>query len=121
MIELKNCPNCGGILDDTGRCMYCKSKVYNLTDVNINFDTRDILVFKIKQNGYDTIFSAYPTTATLEVNNDVGYACDSMGNKLLSFNRGYDADLHMEFSLVKSKEEPYELVTIVKENEYDWI
>lgn len=30
MIEqLKNCPNCGGILNESGRCEFCGSKVYD--------------------------------------------------------------------------------------------
>lgn len=59
MEELKNCPNCGGVLDDTGRCMYCNSKVYDLTGVNIDLDTRDILKMKLKLNGQDVIMYCY--------------------------------------------------------------
>ena len=66
MEELKNCPNCGGVLDDTGRCMYCNSKVYDLTGVNINLDTHDILKMKLKYNGRDVIMSCYPTNAEIE-------------------------------------------------------
>ena len=36
MNVLKNCPNCGGTLQDDGRCRFCGSKVYDF--VNINFD-----------------------------------------------------------------------------------
>lgn len=32
----KNCPNCGGTLDDTGRCKYCGSKVYDFCDIDLN-------------------------------------------------------------------------------------
>lgn len=32
MEKLENCPNCGGILDDLGRCEFCGSKVYDLCD-----------------------------------------------------------------------------------------
>lgn len=43
MIEiLKNCPNCGGILDDAGRCMYCKSKIYDFVGFNIDSSMRAI-------------------------------------------------------------------------------
>lgn len=35
MIEqLKNCPNCGGILDDAGRCGFCGSKVYDFLSID---------------------------------------------------------------------------------------
>ncbi len=66
MEELKNCPNCGGVLDDTGRCMYCNSKVYDLTGINIDLDTRDILKMKLKFNGQDVIIHCYPTSAQFE-------------------------------------------------------
>lgn len=37
MIEqLYNCPNCGAILDDTGRCNFCGSKIYDLFDIDVN-------------------------------------------------------------------------------------
>ena len=75
--ELKNCPNCGGVLDDSGRCMYCNSKVYDLTDININFDTRDILRMKLKFNGQDMIMNCYPTNAEFELHPDyISYATD---------------------------------------------
>jgi hypothetical protein len=34
--ELKNCPNCGGTLNEAGRCSFCGSKVYDF--LTINFD-----------------------------------------------------------------------------------
>lgn len=37
MIErLENCPNCGAILDDLGRCNFCGSKVYDLFDIDVS-------------------------------------------------------------------------------------
>ena len=37
MIErLRNCPNCAGILDDSGRCNYCGSKVYDFLAINFS-------------------------------------------------------------------------------------
>lgn len=33
--RLKNCPNCGAMLNDFGRCEYCGSKVYDLTDIDV--------------------------------------------------------------------------------------
>ena len=114
--RLKNCPNCGGILDDAGRCMYCKSKVYDLTDVNINLDTKDILLFKIRANGNDVYFSAKPVHAEIELNADRCYARDAFGNKLVSFTKGYNMDIHMDFQAVESSREGEKnsLVTIYK-------
>lgn len=35
MEKYNNCPNCGGTLDDTGRCQYCGSKVYDFCNIEI--------------------------------------------------------------------------------------
>lgn len=34
--RLHNCPNCGGTLNEAGRCSFCGSKVYDF--LSINFD-----------------------------------------------------------------------------------
>lgn len=34
--RLENCPNCGAVLDDTGRCNFCGSKVYDLFDIDVS-------------------------------------------------------------------------------------
>ena len=37
MIEqLNNCPNCGGRLNEAGRCVFCGSKVYDFAVVNFS-------------------------------------------------------------------------------------
>ena len=37
MIEqLKNCPNCGGILNEAGSCKFCGSKVYDFLSINFS-------------------------------------------------------------------------------------
>lgn len=36
MEKLENCPNCGGFLDDLGRCEFCGSKVYDLCDIDVS-------------------------------------------------------------------------------------
>ena len=35
MDKLQNCPNCGGILDDFGKCQFCGSKVYDFCDIDM--------------------------------------------------------------------------------------
>lgn len=101
MIELKNCPNCGGILDDEGRCMYCKSKVYDLTDVNINLDTRDILAFKVKMNDKDIYFYARPTNASFDSHFDSNYIEDWRGVPMVIPMRRC-LDIHMDFEAVEN-------------------
>lgn len=36
MKQIYNCPNCGGTLQDDGRCRFCGSKVYDLTDISLD-------------------------------------------------------------------------------------
>jgi hypothetical protein len=38
MNRLHNCPNCGGYLNDHGRCEFCGSKVYDFCDIDLAFD-----------------------------------------------------------------------------------
>ena len=35
MEKLENCPNCGGILNDFGKCQFCGSKVYDFCDIDL--------------------------------------------------------------------------------------
>lgn len=67
MERLKNCPNCGGVLDDTGRCMYCKSKVYDLTDINIDMDSNDIMLMKVKHRDQIMIMKVHPVNMSVEI------------------------------------------------------
>ena len=99
MERLKNCPNCGGILDDEGRCMYCKSKVYDLTGMKIDLDNRDIVLFKVYLKGHEVIMKGYPTNVSMNMNyeyNDV-YG----GNAHLSrFATGTNMTCNMEFQIL---------------------
>ena len=79
MEELKNCPNCGGILDDSGRCMYCKSKIYDLTDINLDFNKTDILLMKIKQGEQTVIMKVYPTNISVEYSPIIDTYCSFDG------------------------------------------
>lgn len=42
----KNCPSCGGTLDDTGRCKYCDSKVYDFCDIDLTRNKKTYLRVK---------------------------------------------------------------------------
>lgn len=64
--ELKNCPSCGGTLDDTGRCPYCNSKVYDLTDINIDVNSRDKIKLKLKNGEKAMIIDCYPANLSWE-------------------------------------------------------
>ena len=99
MIELKNCPNCGGSLDDNGRCKYCDSKIYNLTDINIDFDTKDILVMKIKLNGQETLVNCYPTSVCMEIDPEFDSVFDCFGRVRYTKIRN-NAKIRMELQSV---------------------
>lgn len=49
MNQLHNCPNCGGYLNDTGRCEFCGSKVYDF--VNVDFENHSKTYLRIRSNG----------------------------------------------------------------------
>ena len=66
MKELKNCPNCGGILDNEGRCMYCKSKIYDLTGMKIDMNTRDTVLLRFEVDDKEIIYCARPITVSIE-------------------------------------------------------
>ena len=36
--KLKNCPSCGGILNEAGRCQFCGSKIYDFLTVDFPTD-----------------------------------------------------------------------------------
>jgi len=61
MEKLHNCPNCGGYLNDGGRCEFCGSKVYDF--VNVDFDKNSKTYIRVKYNGkimyMPVIFSSY--------------------------------------------------------------
>lgn len=74
MTELKNCPSCGGELDDDGRCLYCKSKVYDLTDINIDLKSHDIIRMKLKNGDNTFVMDCYPTNVEFELTSEPYYA-----------------------------------------------
>ena len=69
--QLKNCPRCGGTLDDNGRCVYCNSKVYDLTDVNINVNSKDTLLLKLNGFGGTFVTQCYPVSVRIEMEPNV--------------------------------------------------
>lgn len=70
MEKLHNCPNCGGYLNDTGRCEFCGSKVYDF--VNADFDDYSKTYIRIKWHGkivtVPVIFISYGYNITYNVN-----------------------------------------------------
>lgn len=74
--QLKNCPNCAGILNEAGRCTYCGSKVYDF--LSINFSERGMpsekTYIRIKSNGKIILAPIQVNTMGLTVKCDGIYA-----------------------------------------------
>lgn len=66
MEKYNNCPNCGGTLDDTGRCQYCGSKVYDFCNVEIG---RKRTYLRIKCG--DKILTAQVVTPSLSIKQEM--------------------------------------------------
>lgn len=51
--KLHNCPNCGGTLNEAGRCSFCGSKVYDFLSINFNdlYHPSAKTYIRIKSNG----------------------------------------------------------------------
>lgn len=74
--RLKNCPSCGGTLDDNGRCPYCNSKVYDLTDINIDVNSHDRIKLKLKCGDNTVIMDCYPASLSWAMECDDLSTCD---------------------------------------------
>lgn len=84
--QLKNCPSCGGTLDDTGRCPYCNSKVYDLTDINIDVNSRDKIKLKLKCGKNTMVVDCYPANISWETTCDTD-TCVDIDGKVYSLRR----------------------------------
>lgn len=82
MIEkLTNCPNCGGYLNDSGRCEFCGSKVYDF--LAIDFNPKGMpsakTYIRIKANGGTVIAPVIINTVSMEIPNNVLHCADISG------------------------------------------
>lgn len=73
MIEkLTNCPSCGGILNEAGRCEFCGSKVFDF--LSIDFNAREMpsakTYIRIKTNGKVMIAPVIIGTMSMEISRD---------------------------------------------------
>ena len=48
MKRVPNCPNCGAILDDYGRCKFCGSIIYDFCDIDVSSTCRQKTYIKVK-------------------------------------------------------------------------
>ena len=65
MNKLHNCPNCAGYLNDSGRCEFCGSKVYDF--VNVDFDEHARTYIRIKSGGKIMTMPVIFHTANIDI------------------------------------------------------
>ena len=83
MIEkLTNCPNCGGYLNDSGRCEFCGSKVFDF--LSIDFGCRNMpsakTYIRIKSKGKVYIAPVRVDTVNITIPSDTLYCSDLLGD-----------------------------------------
>lgn len=64
MEKLKNCPNCAGYLDDSGRCNFCGSKVYDFCNIDVT-NNRGKNYIRLKTNNQIIIAPVFAEYATI--------------------------------------------------------
>lgn len=75
MIEkLTNCPNCGGYLNDSGRCEFCGSKVYDF--VNVDFDDNTRTYIRVKRGNRIAVMPVVFTTYRYEIRKEPISVCE---------------------------------------------
>lgn len=62
--RLHNCPNCGGTLQDDGKCRFCGSKVYDFLDFDLDHHTPTYV--RMKYNGKIVHFKIIPTESRMD-------------------------------------------------------
>lgn len=80
--KLTNCPNCGGYLNDSGRCEFCGSKVFDF--LSIDFGSRNMpsakTYIRIKSNGKVYLAPVIVGGVNIKFPNDILY-CDSISGE----------------------------------------
>ena len=83
--KLTNCPNCGGYLNDSGRCEFCGSKVFDF--LSIDFGNRAMpsakTYIRIKSNGKVMLAPVIVGNVSMEI------PCDTLCCSSLSGDTGY--------------------------------
>lgn len=84
MIEkLKNCPNCGGTLNEAGRCSFCGSKVYDFLSINFDhtYHPSAKTYIRIKSNGKIILAPIIVETVAITLEREDTAYIDTKGNR----------------------------------------
>ena len=84
MIEqLKNCPNCGGTLNEAGRCSFCGSKIFDFLSINFEHDHSPSAktYIRIKTNGKIIIAPVIVESACITIKHDDVSFSSAGGNR----------------------------------------
>ena len=75
MLErLKNCPQCGGTLNEAGRCEFCGSKVYDFLTIDFNnreYGTSAKTYIRVKYNGKIVLAPVVVSSMQMDIQNSL--------------------------------------------------
>jgi hypothetical protein len=93
MERLRNCPNCGGYINDGGRCDFCGSKIYDFVALDLEKPSKTYLRVKVKGKIYlwPVVFNVAEITTKANDLNIEGY-CNYVTN--------YETTGSLEFKIV---------------------
>lgn len=89
MEQLTNCPNCGGYLNDSGRCEFCGSKVYDF--VGFDFDKPKKTYIRLKYQGKIVTFPVYINNFEIDISSnttDIPWGCSYLPFQCLDRETG---------------------------------
>lgn len=88
MIEqLENCPNCGGILDEAGRCKFCGTKVYDFLNIAFSdphaYSSKTYIRIKTRE-GKIMVAPVVVRDCTMTMRSDIDYLLPESGYSYLT-------------------------------------
>lgn len=102
MIErLTNCPSCGGILNEAGRCEFCGSKVFDF--LSIDFNVRNMpsakTYIRVKANGKVMIAPVIIGTMSVEMSSDI-VDCSDIYSEVSYIRRPVYPTFNVDFQVI---------------------
>jgi len=115
--KVKNCPNCGGILNDSGCCLFCGSRVYDFADLYLATEDipihSDVYIGITDHQEKTTFYPAYNSSALFDFSYDNDVYVDLWGRST-RFRRPPSVSISLSFYLTGN---PIENIMEDKEGE----